>query len=42
MAFVRTLVIIVALLLGWMAVRSQPSAHILPAAMLPVTSQVEQ
>lgn len=37
MAFVRTLIVIVALLLGWTAIRSQPSAHILPAA-----GQVEQ
>ncbi len=37
MAFVRTLMVIVALLLGWTAIRSQPSAHVLPVA-----SQVEQ
>ena len=37
MAFVRTVVIIVALLLVWMAVRSQPSAH-----MLPIAGQVEE
>lgn len=37
MAFVRTLMVIVALLLGWTAIRSQPSAH-----MLPVAGQVEQ
>jgi hypothetical protein len=37
MAFVRTLMVIVALLLGWTAIRSQPSAHILPVA-----GQVEQ
>lgn len=32
MAFVRTGVIIVALLLGWVAVRSQPVAHVMAAA----------
>jgi len=37
MAFVRTLMVIVALLLGWTAIRSQPSAQ-----MLPVAGQVEQ
>jgi len=30
MAFVRTGVIIVVLLLGWIAVRVQPAAHTLP------------
>ncbi len=32
MAFVRTGVIIVALLLGWVAVRSHPVAHVMAAA----------
>ncbi len=30
MAFVRTLLLIVVLLLGWTAIRSQPFAHALP------------
>ena len=30
MAFVRTCVIIVALVLGWVAVRTQSTAHVVP------------
>ncbi len=32
MAFVRTIMIIAALLLGWLALRAESSAHPMPAA----------